>query len=85
MTTWRVIGTDSESDDGVAPVCPQPVLHLAMRGRPPSPNDFDVYAECCIGPHLRVPASTSYANTTMAIRLAEALTALGLEDLEICE
>lgn len=77
-----MIGTDSESNDGVAPVCPHPDIHMRGGGRS---DDLDVFDECCVGPHLRVPASTNYSNSLMAARLAQALTRLGLDDLEICD
>jgi hypothetical protein len=48
--TWRLIITDSESQSGVAPICNLPDVHAMMRGG--HPGDFDVFAECCPGPHL---------------------------------
>lgn len=38
---WRVIGTDSESNSGVAPIC--------SFGHH---DDLDVYVACCPHPHL---------------------------------
>jgi len=51
---WRLIGTDSESDSGVAPVCRQPDVHamLTPAGEVGRPDDTFVYAECCGHPHL---------------------------------
>lgn len=54
---WRVIGTDTESDSGVAPVCPQPDVHAMMQGGPPT--DTYVFDECCIGPHLECWSSAN--------------------------
>lgn len=80
MTRWRVIGTDSESFDGVAPVCQalDPTTNSPLHG------EHDV-EDCCRGPHLRIPALTSYSNEAMAETLAMMLTELGLDDLEICD
>lgn len=48
---WRVILTDTELPTGVAPICPKPDVHAAMR-EGAKPDGLDVFAECCIGPHL---------------------------------
>lgn len=51
---WRVIITDSETESGVAPVCPKPDVHAMMHGG--APTDPFTYEECCEGsdgkPHL---------------------------------
>lgn len=52
---WRLIITDSETESGVAPVCPKPEVHAKMRRRDLdeiASGDAFVYDECCIGPHL---------------------------------
>lgn len=51
---WRTIFTDSESEHGVAPVCPQPDVHVMMHGMEfdLGPSDPFIYDECCIGPHI---------------------------------
>jgi len=50
MSQWRVILTDSEGPTGVAPVCPKPDVHAMMHGG--SPDDLQIYDECCAGPHI---------------------------------
>lgn len=47
---WRSIITDSESESGVAPACPQPDVHAMMHGG--DADDPYVYDECCVGPHI---------------------------------
>jgi hypothetical protein len=71
MSDWRVIGTDSENDTGVAPIC----LNTAAHGGPhPDVNDTGVY-DCCPGPHIEC------GTTRDARAVADALTAA---DAEIC-
>ena len=54
MSRWRTIFTDSESESGVAPVCPQPDVHAMMHGVEfGGAGDPFVYDECCFaGPHI---------------------------------
>jgi hypothetical protein len=80
VTRWRVIGTDSESFDGVAPICQ--AFDAATNS--PLHGEHDV-EDCCRGPHLRIPASTGYSREAMAPQLARALTDLRLDNLEICD
>ena len=55
MATWRVIGTDTESGTGVAPVCERQSEIQGPHGRDDS---NDVWADergvydCCPHPHL---------------------------------
>lgn len=69
--SWRTILTDSESESGVAPVCPQSDVHVMMHGGPP--DDPHVYDECCVGPHLE---TWSQSNAT---RVCTALNVCGVE------
>lgn len=54
---WRVIGTDTESDSGVAPVCDKPQEHAAWDAKSfldpqwYGVDKLEVY-DCCPGPHL---------------------------------
>jgi hypothetical protein len=66
-TRWRVIGTDTERDSGVAPVCPDP-----ERNHGGDPLDTWVY-DCCPGPHLEC------WNEDNARDLAATLNRLGVE------
>lgn len=70
--TWRVIGTDTESDSGVAPACPFPDVHVMVHG---DVHDGNVYDECCgaTGPHLQcwTPAA--------ALEVCAMLNRLGVE------
>lgn len=67
---WRVILTDSESESGVAPVCPQPDVHAMMHGG--SPGDPFVYDECCVGPHLETWSESNAKNICAALNDAGA-------------
>lgn len=51
-TRWRIIGTDTESNSGVAPVCPRPEIHSTIGA---GLDDGNVYDGCCAaaGPHLQ--------------------------------
>lgn len=77
MATWRVIGTDSESLSGVAPVCPRqdelagPHLIVDL-GRPDAAGVYD----CCPHPHLEC------GNERAAERVAVFLTDA---DVEACD
>ena len=71
--TWRTILTDSESESGVAPVCPAPDVHVMMFGGPPC--DPFVYDECCVGPHLE---------TWSEINAKIVCAFLNVRDVEVC-
>ena len=68
MSGWRIIMTDTESDSGVAPVCPQQQtkggLHDRREWDKDFPTEFDemsVY-DCCPQPHIEcwsVPSARS--------------------------
>ena len=70
---WRTILTDSESETGVAPVCPRPDVHVVVHGG--SADDPHVYDECCIGPHLE----TWSENNAQALRAT-----LNVRGVELC-
>jgi hypothetical protein len=72
-TQWRIIGTDSETDSGVAPICPKPDVHAMMHGG--TPDDGAVYDECCsqAGPHLECWSETA------ALEVQAMLNRLGVE------
>jgi hypothetical protein len=72
-----VVGTDSESLDGVTLVCQQPTGHEA--------DDLDVLDCCAADLVLRLVPSSEYRNEEMARRLAAALTKIGVDGLEVCD
>lgn len=70
MADWRVIITDSETESGVAPVCPHPDVHAMMHGG--APDDPHVYDECCAHPHIECFTEEAAALIARALTEAEA-------------
>lgn len=70
MSDWRVVITDSESERGIAPVCPQPDVHAMMHGG--KPDDSWVYDECCVGPHIECSGEQSAKLIARLLTEAEA-------------
>lgn len=74
-TRWRVIGTDSESDSGVGPVCPHQddvTKHSTGDGYLTRVDSGGVY-DCCPHPHLECWTEDS------ARDVAATLNRLGVE------
>lgn len=61
---WRVIGTDTESETGVAPFCDKPDVHEGG-----DVSDTWVY-DCCPGPHIE--CWSPVVAETIASRLTDA-------------
>ena len=83
---WRVVYTETESADGVAPVCPKQTKaggeHDKIEDRGFSQGRYDesgVY-DCCPGPHLRVTEGCD--PPAEATLLAKTMTLFGME---ICD
>lgn len=68
MSNWRVIGTDSESESGVAPVCTNTI---GEGGPHDDYNDTWVY-DCCPGPHIECWTPHAAKEVAAALNAAEA-------------
>lgn len=81
-TRWRVITTDSENDDGVAPVCPRVSEHAWPDPEEDGVDDTGVY-DCCPFPQLEA-GSPQYAQILVNL-LNEALDLKVLRSLAIAD
>jgi hypothetical protein len=61
--TWRVVSGDNESRADIAPVCPDPVLHVVAE----SGIDQSSVYDCCPGPHIEIWSES------LAIKIVELL------------
>lgn len=73
MTAWRTIFTDSESQSGVAPVCPHqddPAKHTP--GFDGDPAGAEWVFDCCPGPHIECYSEQAAADVARRLTEAEA-------------
>lgn len=74
LVKWRVIGTDSESLSGVAPVCPNQddvALHSSGDGYGTDVDPAGVY-DCCPEPHIECWTTAAARHIANALNEAEA-------------
>lgn len=79
---WRVVGTDSEGLDGVTQVCD---ARDPSDASSPAHNSLDMMDCCAASLVLRIVPSEHYQYERKAQQLADALTALDIDQLEVCD